>query len=116
LCQTSSEARQCKQACSFTVIFRADLFLIDWGPLGPSLALSHSGQSAWQHTKDHACPEVPSPASPDWRVPAWAKAAFVLSQWVIFSWAWMAQQKLLDALQGTSAEQHSLYWNWCTLF
>lgn len=67
LCQTSSEAGLCNHACSFTIIFRADLFLIDWGPLGPSPALSQSGQPAWQPSKDHACPEVPLPASPDWR-------------------------------------------------
>lgn len=30
LCQTSSEARLCNHACSFIIIFRADLFLIDW--------------------------------------------------------------------------------------
>lgn len=45
----------CNCAFSFIIIFRADLFLIDWGLLGPSLALSCSGQSTWQPSKDHAC-------------------------------------------------------------
>lgn len=97
-------------------VLQIDLFLIDWGLLGPSLALSCSGRPAWQPSKDDACPEVLSPASPDWRVQAWAKAAFVLSQWVAFPWAWMAQQKLLDSLQGGSPELLSLCWKLCTLF
>lgn len=61
-------------------------------------------------------PEVLSPASPNWRVQAWAKASFVLSQWGTFLWAWMAQQKLLDALQGGRPERQSLCWKLCTLF
>lgn len=55
VCQTGSVARLCNCAFSFIIIFRADLFLIDWGLLGPSLALSCSGQSTWQPSKDHAC-------------------------------------------------------------
>ena len=69
----------------FINIFRADLFLIDWGWFGFSFALSCSGQLSWQPSKDPAYPEVLSPASPDWQVQAWAEAAFVLSQWVAFS-------------------------------
>lgn len=64
-------------------------------------------RATWQPSKDFVCPEVLLAASIDWQVQAWAEVAFVLSQRVAFSWAWMAQQKLLDALQGGSLELHS---------
>lgn len=116
LCQTDIAARLHNCAFSFIIIFRADLFLVDRGLFSLSLALPCSEQSIWQPTKDHAFLEVLSPASPNWWVQAWAKAAFVLSQLVAFSWAWMAQQKLLDALQGESSQLHHLCWKLCTLF
>lgn len=115
MCQTSSGARLCNCAFSFIIIFRADLFLIDWGLLYPSLALSCLGQPTWRLSKDHACLEVLSPASPDWLVQAWVKAAFVLSQWVAFPWAWMAQQIywMLCRVEGLSGR---VYVGNCMLF
>ena len=73
-------------------------------------------RATWQPSNDFGCPEVLLAASPDWQVQAWAEVAFVLSQRVAFSWAWMAQQTLLDALQGGSLELYSLCWKLCTLF
>lgn len=61
--QTCSEAR--RRAFSLIVIFRADLFFIDWRLSGPSQALSRSGSSPWPPSRNQACLEVLSPASPD---------------------------------------------------
>ena len=113
VCHTSSEARLCKCALCFFIIFTADLFLIDWDLLGPSFALSCSGQPTWQPSEDQACPEVLWPASPDrpgLRLPLFFHSG------LLFPWAWMAQQKLLDVLQGGSPELQSLCWKLCTLF